>query len=82
MLKQCGQESSPDDTVIDTALENYLAECASKVILCVLQSLSTREKSLSERKTKMEKLHRWPWPNPRPYHFSEVFKTDPFRFGS
>lgn len=58
MLKQCGQESSPDDAVIDTALETCLAECASKIILHVPQSLSTREKSLSERTTKMGELHR------------------------
>lgn len=47
MVKQYGQETSPEDAVIDTALETCLAGCASKRILHMSQSLSTREKSHS-----------------------------------
>lgn len=44
MVKQWSQESSPEDAVVDTALENCLAECTSNIILHMPQSLSTREK--------------------------------------
>lgn len=69
MLEQCGQESSPDSAVIDTALETCLAECASKIILHMLQSLPTREKSLSERKVKMGKATQVALASPRPLPF-------------
>lgn len=52
MVKQCGQESSPEDAVIDAALETGLAEHANNLILPMLQSLSTEEKSLSGGKMK------------------------------
>ncbi|KAM9637121.1 protein lin-28 homolog B isoform 1-T1 [Morphnus guianensis] len=52
MVKQCGQESSPEDAVIDAALETCLAEHANNLILPMLQSLSTEEKSLSGGKMK------------------------------
>lgn len=52
MVKQHGQEGSPEDIVIDAALETCLAEHANNLILPMLQSLSTEEKSLSGRKMK------------------------------
>lgn len=52
MVKQHGQESSPEDAVMDVALETCLAERANKLILPMLQSLSTEEKSLFGRKMK------------------------------
>lgn len=51
MVKQHGQESS-EDAVMDVALETCLAERANKLILPMLQSLSTEEKSLFGRKMK------------------------------
>ena len=52
MVKQCGQESSPEDAVIDAALETCLAERANNLILPMLQCLSTEENSLSGTKMK------------------------------
>lgn len=52
MVKQCSQESSPEDAVIDAALETCLAEHANNLILPMLQSLSTEEKGLSGGKMK------------------------------